>query len=110
MGRSARKCAYEDLAQHIFFIETGSPLPRPEQPPYPLLGVHNGTAVYLLYNGVLKDKSPQGGNVLTLPLLATLPEHFGPKIIYGNGCRIGEQRLRELGIVFKQIPYEIRER
>ena len=43
-------------------------------------------------------------------LLATLPEHLGPKIIYANGCRIGEQRLRELGITFKQIPYEIRER
>ena len=72
--------------------------------------MHNSTAVYLLYNGVLKDKSPQGGNVLTLPRLASLPEHFGPKIIYGNGCRIGEGRLRELGVTFKQIPYEIRER
>ena len=46
---------------------------------------------------------------VTLPLLATLPEHLGSKIIYANGCRIGEQRLRELGITFKQIPYEIRE-
>ncbi len=101
---------YTDLAQHIFFIETGAPLPQVETPQYPLLGTHNGTAVYLLYNGVLKDKSPQGGNVLTLPLAACLPEHFGPKVIYANGCRIGEQRLRELGIVFKQIPYEIRER
>jgi site-specific DNA-methyltransferase (adenine-specific)/adenine-specific DNA-methyltransferase len=118
-GQIRPEVAYDDLAQHIFFIETGSPLPRPEQPQYPLLGVHNGTAVYLLYNGVLKDKSPRvhsegspprGGNVLTLPLLATLPEHFGLKIIYGTGCRIGEHRLRELGIVFKQIPYEIRER
>ncbi|HNT25899.1 MAG TPA: site-specific DNA-methyltransferase [Anaerolineales bacterium] len=109
-GQIRPEVAYDDLAQHIFFIETGSPLPHSEQPRYPLLGVHNGTAVYLLYNGVLKDKSPQGGNMLTLPLLATLPEHFGPKIIYGNGCRIGEHRLRELSIVFKQIPYEIRER
>jgi hypothetical protein len=109
-GQIRPEVAYDDLAQHIFFIETGTPLPRPDQPQHPLLGVHNGTAVYLLYNGVLKDKSPQGGNVLTLPLLASLPEHFGSKIIYGNGCRIGEGRLRELGVTFKQIPYEIRER
>ncbi len=31
----------------------------------PLLGVHRGTAIYLLYNGILGDKSAQGGNVLT---------------------------------------------
>ncbi len=113
-GQIRPEVAYADLAQHIFFIETGEPLPSPPTPlpetgeGSPLLGVHDGTAVYLLYNGVLKDKSPQGGNVLTIPLLATLPEHFGPKIIYGNGCRIGEHRLRELGVVFKQIPYEVR--
>ena len=100
----------EDLAQHIHFIETGSPLPRVEKPQYPLLGVNNGMAIYLLYNGVLKDKSPRGGNVLTYELLETLPPHDGLKVIYGNGCRIGEQRLRDLGIVFKQIPYEIREK
>jgi site-specific DNA-methyltransferase (adenine-specific)/adenine-specific DNA-methyltransferase len=109
-GQIRPEVKYEDLAQHIHFIETGSPLPRVEKPQYPLLGVHNGLAIYLLYNGVLKDKSPHGGNVLTYELLESLPPHDGMKVIYGNGCRIGEQRLRDLGIVFKQIPYEIRER
>ncbi|MBI5297943.1 MAG: hypothetical protein HY869_20905 [Chloroflexi bacterium] len=73
------------------------------------MGVSNDTAVYLLYNGILKDKSVKGGNVLTYEVLAGLPEHAGPKIIYGNGSRISAARLRELGIIFKQIPYEIRE-
>jgi site-specific DNA-methyltransferase (adenine-specific)/adenine-specific DNA-methyltransferase len=109
-GQIREEVSYEDLAQHIYFIETGSPLPRVEKPQVPLLGVHNDTAIYLLYNGVLKDKSPHGGNVLTNAVLETLPPHNGPKIIYGNGCRIGEHRLRDLGILFKQIPYEIRER
>jgi len=109
-GQIRPEVKYEDLAQHIHFIETGSPLPRVKKPQYPLLGVQNGLAIYLLYNGVLKDKSPNGGNVLTYELLETLPPYDGLKIIYGNGCRIGEQRLRELGIVFKQIPYEIREK
>jgi site-specific DNA-methyltransferase (adenine-specific)/adenine-specific DNA-methyltransferase len=109
-GRICSEVQYEDLAQHIYFTETGSPMPQIEQSQVPLLGVNNATAIYLLYNGVLKDKSSQGGNVLTYSLLETLPEHAGPKIVYGNGCRIGEHRLRELGIVFKQIPYEIRER
>jgi hypothetical protein len=109
-GQIRPEVKYEDLAQHIHFIETGSPLPRVEKPQYPLLGINNGLAIYLLYNGVLKDKSPRGGNVLTYELLESLPPHNGMKVIYGNGCRIGEQRLRDLGIVFKQIPYEIRER
>ncbi len=109
-GQIRPEVKYEDLAQHIHFVETGSPLPRVEKPQYPLLGVQNGLAIYLLYNGVLKDKSPHGGNVLTYELLETLPPHDGQKVIYGNGCRIGEQRLRDLGIAFKQIPYEIREK
>lgn len=109
-GQIRVEVKYEDLAQHIHFIETGSPLPRLEKPQYPLLGINNGLAIYLLYNGVLKDKSPHGGNVLTYELLEALPPHDGQKVIYGNGSRIGEQRLRELNIVFKQIPYEIREK
>jgi adenine-specific DNA-methyltransferase len=106
---------YNDLAQHVYFIETGQPLPIP--PPFPngkgavgpLLGVSNGTAVYLLYNGILKDKSVNGGNVLTYEVLEGLPKHNGIKVIYGNGSRISKARLSDLGIVFKQIPYEIRE-
>jgi len=124
---------YNDLAQHVYFVETGMPLPIP--PPFPkgkgagvggsggnlqgkgavgpLLGVHNGTAVYLLYNGILKDKSVNGGNVLTYDVLENLTglEDLSglTKVIYGNGSRISKARLNDLGIVFKQIPYEIRE-
>ncbi len=100
---------YSDLAQHVYFIETGQPLPQNAKRHFPLLGVSNGTAVYLLYNGILKDKSVNGGNVLTYDVLESLPKHAGTKVIYGNGSRISAARLRDLGIVFKQIPYEIRE-
>ena len=31
--------------------------------------------MYLLYNGVLGDKRPAGGNVLTRAVLAALPPH-----------------------------------
>lgn len=100
---------YNDLAQHVYFVETGQPLPQNARKHFPLLGVSNGTAVYLLYNGILKDKSVNGGNVLTYDVLEGLPEHEGQKVIYGNGSRISKARLNDLGIVFKQIPYEIRE-
>ena len=99
---------FPDLARHVYFIETGEPLPATKVPDSPLLGIHNGTAVYLLYNGILKDKSPDGGNVLTKALLALLPEHNGPKVIYGTACKIGPDQRRRDGIVFKQLPYKLR--
>lgn len=39
---------------------------------------------------------------------AELPPHNGPRIIYGEGCRLGPARLKREGIVFRQIPYEIK--
>ena len=65
-------------------------------------------ADYLLYNGVLGDKRPEGGNVLTNGVLEGLPEHDGPKVIYGEGSRLRADRLRREGIVFKQVPYGIK--
>src|SRR3546814_4640442 len=37
-----------------------------------LLGIHDGRAYALLYNGILGDKRPDGGNVLTRATLALL--------------------------------------
>jgi len=56
----------------------------------------------------LKDKSTNGGNVLTRAMLKALTRHDGPKIIYGAGCLLSEERLREAGITFRQIPYEVK--
>ena len=36
------------------------------------------------------------------------PAHDGPRIIYGEGSRLGKARLKREGIVFKQIPYGIK--
>jgi adenine-specific DNA-methyltransferase len=107
-GQIREEVTYTDLAQHVYFVETGQPLPGNAKGHSPLLGVSNGAGVYLLYNGILKDKSTNGGNVLTYEILKALQKHDGQKVIYGNGCRIGKHRLQELGIVFKQIPYEVR--
>ena len=86
--------AFADLAAHIFFTETGSPIPNRASGKSPLLGVHDGKAVYLLFNGVLGDKRVNGGNVLTAEVLRKLPAHDGPRIIYGEGCRQCEARIR----------------
>jgi adenine-specific DNA-methyltransferase len=52
---------FADLAKHVYFVETGTPLPQTKRTT-PLLGVHHGRAVYLLYNGILGDRSTGGGN------------------------------------------------
>jgi hypothetical protein len=64
--------------------------------------------VYLLFNGIMGDKSVGGGNVLTNEILRRLPAHEGTKVVYGEGCRLGAARLKREGIVFRQIPYEIK--
>ena len=100
---------FEWLAAHVWFAETGSARSSRAKK-VPLLGVHEGVAYYLLFNGVLGDKRPDGGNVLTLKVLAELPEHDGPKVIYGEASRLGPERLKALGITFRQTPYDIKAR
>jgi len=107
-GNIRNTVRFGDLARHVYFVETGEPLPRGRVPNSPLIGVHRGKGIYLLYNGILKDKSPDGGNVLTTPVLSALPEHNGPKVIYGTACRLGAARLRHEGISFKQLPYKLK--
>ena len=73
----------------------------------PLLGIHEGRAIYLLYNGILDDLAVDGGNVLTGVVLERLPKHAGPRVIYAAACRLGTPRLNREGIVFKQTPYAL---
>ena len=105
-GRIRADIPFSHLAAHVWFAETGTPRStRAKKNPW--LGEHAGTGIYLLYNGVLGDQSRGGGNVLTQKLLRELPPHDGPRVIYGEACTLSEERLRELGIVFKQTPYDI---
>ncbi len=107
-GQVAKTVSFIDLARFVFFKETGLPLPDDVSGKSPLVGIHNDTAVFLLYNGILKDKTPDGGNVLTRATLAVLPPYDGPKTIYGTSCRVGQSRLNQENITFRQIPYELR--
>jgi adenine-specific DNA-methyltransferase len=100
---------FADLAAHIYFTETGSPMSRKRENS-PLLGVHNGLGIYLLFNGILGDKRPEAGNILTPDVLDALPAHKGTRVIYGEGTTFSPSRLRSEGIVFKQVPYQVRTR
>lgn len=99
------------LANFIWLQETG--LAASQRFKSPLLGTHNDTAYYLLFNGILGDKRPDGGNVLTGSVLSTINKKFphrGPKIIYGESSRLGNARLDAAGVTFKHIPYDVRAR
>ncbi|WP_447088770.1 hypothetical protein ACOTR2_24230 [Enterobacter asburiae] len=98
---------FPTLASHIWYLETKTPLGNKADTP--LLGVHNDTAYYLLYNGILGDRRPVGGNVLTSKVLNNLPDINKHEriVIYGESSRLGEARLKQANITFKQIPYDV---
>jgi adenine-specific DNA-methyltransferase len=107
-GNINPKIRFAHLAAHIWFCETKTALVQKKKSP--LLGVHNDVAYYLLYNGILGDKAANGGNVLTGKILKDLPRYAGPKVIYGETCRLGAERLKKENIIFKQTPYDVKAR
>jgi len=99
---------FNALAAYLWHFETGTP--GKARYDKPRLGTYQGTAYYLLFNGILGDRRPEGGNVLTLAVLQMIEEampHDGPKLIYGETTSLGPARLARLGISFKQIPYDL---
>jgi adenine-specific DNA-methyltransferase len=122
-GHINAKVRFAALAAFVWQQETHTAYRAAEcaaQVGTPLLGVLQAvgegelaTAYYLLYNGILGDRRPESGNVLTLAVLQALKAtcwHAGPKVIYGEACRVGPARLSAEGLVFRQIPYELRAR
>ena len=73
-GKIGESVRFADLAAHVFFTETGTPIPGQVTGKNPFVGEHNGKAVYLLFNGIMGDKSPTRGNVLTSDILKGLPQ------------------------------------
>lgn len=100
---------FADLAAFIWMRETHTAY-EPAATGTPLLGVHEGRAVYLLFNGILGDRRPEAGNVLTSEVLAAMQAscwHGGPKVVYGEACLLGDARLVAAGITFRQLPHAV---
>ncbi|CRL12276.1 putative methyltransferase [Phaeobacter italicus] len=103
---------FPDLAAHVFFSETGAPLPKKVDGSTPLIGSHKDKIVYLLFSPAEQGFPREAaGNVLTPDALAYLPaapEGFeGERVVYAEGCTVSPERLKAEGVVFKQIPYQI---
>jgi adenine-specific DNA-methyltransferase len=139
-GRIHSGVRFATLAAFVWQQETGAAFdPQAAVPGTPYLGTHyvfdsylrieDGDqevislvkrpqfACYLLFNGILGDKRPASGNVLTLAVLdallalhATMAEPSAPLLVYGEACRLGKERLKQSNMTFKHIPYDVRAR
>jgi hypothetical protein len=105
LGQIRSDVTFAQLAEFVWFVETGTGFTGKANSP--LIGVHQGRAIYLLYNGILKDKSVGGGNVLTQKVLDILPRHDGAKVIFAAANRLGAPKLAREQIVIKQTPYAL---
>jgi adenine-specific DNA-methyltransferase len=136
-GRINPAVRFATLAAFVWQQETGASFDaQAAKPGTPYLGIHYEIsscsrtdslgqstiehlksakfACYLLYNGILGDKRPASGNVLTRDVLTALLElHHElapagtPLVVYGESVRVGPARLAAAGVTFKQIPYDI---
>ena len=108
--RIAPDVSFAALAALVWHAETGQSAGHTLSAV--LLGIHAGTACYLLYNGVLGDKRPEAGNVLTESvyrhLMATHP-HIGSAVVYGEATNLGPARRAALRLTFKQLPYDLKQ-
>ena len=115
------------MAAHVWFSETKTPYMGGKKST--VLGVHEGTAYALLYNGILKDRSVNGGNVLTRKTLDVIqadlaaarvdarppvaarvdarPPEYEKIVVYGEACRLMAPTLESLKIEFRQTPYDL---
>ena len=113
-GKIDQSVSFDKLAEFVWFMDTGtglagSAISAGMSTPY--LGTYMGRAIFLLYNGILKDKSELGGNVLNGRTLAYLneviPDQNTPKVVYGARTRFDKTKLVQLGVTFHQLPYEL---
>ncbi|MFM0029722.1 site-specific DNA-methyltransferase [Paraburkholderia madseniana] len=107
-GRLNSDVKFSTLAAYIWHMETGTAGQQPFDSPF--LGVHEGKAYFLLFNGILGDRRPAGGNVLNNAILShlrTLWPSPMPVVVYGETVRVGPARLVAEAITFRQIPYDI---
>lgn len=101
---------FDVMAAHVWFSETKTPYIGGKKST--VLGVHGGTAYVLLYNGILKDRSVNGGNVLTRKTLEVIETDLSGRdyekiVVYGEACRLMASTLEALKIEFRQTPYDL---
>ena len=90
----------EKIREYIWFVETKAPYAPADGNNAYYLGKHNDAGYYFYYE-------PQSITVLDYAFLATITEKESNTIIYADRCSISEEKLSQMGIVFKKIPRDI---
>ena len=89
---------FDTLAAHIWWRETEKSWDVAARNGM-FLGVHDGIAYAMLYNGVLHDRSYAGGNVLTPKTMRIVREDIGEAkhdllIVYGECTKLSAAKLK----------------
>ena len=92
--------APEKIREYIWFMETKTPYTPAAGENLYYLGKHNDTGYYFYYE-------PQRITVLDYDFLAAVTEKAGGTVIYADRCSIDDDKLSQMGIVFKKIPRDI---
>lgn len=87
----------EALAKHLFFSEYGVPLET--KPTLPYIGSFNVSGLYLFFDTFERKK-----------LAKLLKDSNESRIVYAASCTIDPQKLKDAGITFRQLPFEIKDR
>ena len=90
----------DKIREYIWFMETKAPYTPADGGNTYYLGKHNDAGYYFYYE-------PQSVTVLDYAFLATITEKASSTIIYADRCSISEEKLSQMGIVFKKIPRDI---
>ena len=90
----------EKIREYIWFMETKTPYTPAAGENLYYLGKHNDTGYYFYYE-------PQRITVLDYDFLAAVTEKAGGTVIYADRCSIDDDKLSQMGIVFKKIPRDI---
>jgi adenine-specific DNA-methyltransferase len=99
-GQIEAECEFNQLATYIYFTETQTNI-DPKEIKGNFIGQCADTYYYLLFRN-------KGNNILDLPFLNKLAKNKNKKIIYADKCLVDPDVLNQYGILFKQIPYEIK--
>ena len=117
-GTLTENIPFETMAAHVWFTETERPYDRPAKKTT-VLGVSEGVAYALLYNGILGDRSVNSGNVLTKKTLKIVLDDLAAAVksadvdqiknivVYAEACWLSEDTLTANKIVFRQTPYDL---
>jgi len=98
-GQINEVCSYNELASYVYFTETQKNINK-KIVKNPFIGESHGISYYLIYTG-------RNRNDLTRSTLSKL-KIGGPAVIYADRCLVDEEDLKKKGIIFKQIPYEVK--